>query len=121
MSFSFPGSINLPVLNLDQRKSVGTKYHEDSFMARKIGAGMVAENIAKHMANYFIDKPQTYVPLVYCWRGGQRSRSLALVLEQTGFKPVLLTGGYKTYRKKVVKDLKEMPSKFRFIVLSGKF
>jgi hypothetical protein len=39
--------------------------------------------------------------LVYCWRGGERSLSLAHVLSRCGFNVTLVAGGYKAYRRQV--------------------
>ena len=56
------------------------------FEAKKLGAGLVAANIARHIAQHVLDKPRSWKPLAYCWRGGKRSGSLALVLDQIGFR-----------------------------------
>ena len=74
-----PGSINLPVLTDLERSEVGTLYKQvDPFVARKRGAVLTSLNIAKHL-EVFIEKSKDWRPLVYCWRGGQRSTSMALV------------------------------------------
>jgi tRNA 2-selenouridine synthase len=115
-----PGAINLPVLTDAERAKVGTIYRQISpFEARKIGAGLVAANIAQHIAQHFITKPKTYRPLIYCWRGSQRSGSLALVLSQIGWRVTLLTGGYKTYRHWVQTQLNQLVGQFTYRVISG--
>ena len=76
-----PGAVNLPVLDDDERARVGTMYVQVSaFEARKVGAAIVARNIARIVETYARDKPREWAPLVYCWRGGQRSRALVHVL-----------------------------------------
>ena len=68
-----PGAINLPVLYDAERARVGTQYKQvSSFEAKKIGAALVSRNIAQHLDTWFADKPKSYRPLVYCWRGGRR-------------------------------------------------
>lgn len=115
-----PGAINLPVLNDPQREKVGTIYKQvDPFTARKIGAALVAQNIATHLTAHFANKDKNYSPLVYCWRGGQRSHSMATVLSQIGWKVTLLEGGYKTYRAYVREQLAELPRQFSYQVLCG--
>lgn len=115
-----PGAINLPVLTDDERATVGTIYKQESvFEARKIGAGLVSANIAKHLRTHFSDKPGGYRPLVYCWRGGQRSRSMATVMAEVGWPLTLLKGGYKAFRKRVLSDLDTAPRRFRYRVLAG--
>jgi tRNA 2-selenouridine synthase len=72
-----PGAINLPVLSNDERAEVGTIYvQDDPFKARKIGAALVAKNTADHLQTALKDMPGAWRPLVYCWRGGQRSGRL---------------------------------------------
>jgi len=115
-----PGAINLPVLDDAQRALVGTLYkRESAFVARRLGAGLVSENIGRHLAGHLADKPADYAPLVYCWRGGQRSQSMAHVLERVGWTVSLLTQGYKTFRRRVRTDLEVLPQTFRYHVLAG--
>jgi tRNA 2-selenouridine synthase len=116
-----PGAVNLPVLSDDERARVGTIYKQvNPFEARKVGAALVSRNIARHLDEHFADKPKEYRPLVYCWRGGQRSGSFALVLGQVGFRTALLGGGYKTYRAEVMDGMREMAPRFDFRVLAGR-
>ena len=115
-----PGAINLPVLDDAERQRVGTIYVQQSaFEARKIGAALVARNIAGICERYARDKPREFAPLVYCWRGGQRSRSLTHVLAEIGFRPVQLDGGYRAWRRHVVMMLEHLPQEFRFRVVCG--
>ena len=73
-----PGAVNHPVLNDEERALVGTIYKQKSaFEARRIGGGLVAANLGRHWAEAFADKPESWRPLVYCWRGGRPSRSCA--------------------------------------------
>src|SRR6266511_2102838 len=58
-------------------------------------------------------------PLVYCWRGGQRSRALTQVLNEIGWRAVQLEGGYRAYRRHVVAELARLPLRFRFVVICG--
>ncbi len=115
-----PGAINLPVLDDAERQRVGTLYKQvSSFEAKKVGAALVARNIASHLDTWFGDKPKTYRPLVYCWRGGNRSGSLTHVLQKIGFAALQLEGGYKAYRRHVVAELERLPALFRYHVVCG--
>ena len=97
-----PGAINLPSLNDSERAEVGTIYVQVSrFDARKIGAAMVARNIAMHLEGALKEMDGAWRPLVYCWRGGQRSGAFASYLKQIGWRADTLDGGYKTYRRLV--------------------
>ena len=115
-----PGAINLPVLDDEERARVGTIYKQVSpFTARKIGAALVSRNAAKHLEGPLADKPGGWRPLVYCWRGGQRSGSFATILAQIGWRVETIAGGYKAWRALVVKALYDTPVASRVIVLDG--
>ena len=115
-----PGAINLPVLSDAERATVGTVYvRKDRFLARKIGAALVARNAAAHLEGPLSDKDGGWRPLVYCWRGGQRSGSFASILAQVGWRVELIEGGYKTYRRLVVAALYDDPLPHRLILLDG--
>jgi tRNA 2-selenouridine synthase len=115
-----PNAINLPILNQTQHGEVGTKYKGNPFQARKMGASYVARNIADMLDSFFCNKDTTSCqPLIYCFRGGQRSQSLTHILSQIGYRTYFLEGGYKSYRQQVVKQLKEETKKYTFVLLSG--
>jgi tRNA 2-selenouridine synthase len=115
-----PGAINWPSLDDAQRHEVGTLYKQVSpFEARKRGASLVAANIARHIAREVIDKPREWKPLVYCWRGGQRSGSLSLVLGQIGFQVQIVEGGYKAFRAAVLAELPALVQKLSWRVICG--
>ncbi len=113
-----PGAINLPVLDDAERAEVGTIYKQSPFTARKTGAALVSKNISQHLTEHFALKEKDYHPLLYCWRGGQRSNSMALVLTQIGWQVTLLDGGYKTYRADVRDRLQQLPQ-FTYRLLCG--
>jgi tRNA 2-selenouridine synthase len=115
-----PGAISCPVLDNEERARVGTIYKQESpFDAKKLGAALVAKNIARHIENTFVEKPKTWRPLVYCWRGGKRSGAMAHVLREVGWEAKSLDGGYKAYRRYVVDALATLPERFTFRVIHG--
>jgi len=115
-----PGAVSAPVLDDAERSRVGTVYKQVStFDAKKIGAALVAQNIARHVETLFADKPRGWRPLVYCWRGGKRSAAMAHVLREIGWDAVTLEGGYKAYRRHVVERLARLPAAFTFRVIHG--
>ncbi|OON63099.1 tRNA 2-selenouridine(34) synthase MnmH [Massilia sp. KIM] len=114
-----PGAISCPVLNDEERVRVGTLYKQvGAFEAKKVGAPLVAANIARHIEQLFADKPRDWKPLVYCWRGGNRSGSLAHILAKIGWPVVQLDGGYKAYRAHVAAALLDPPP-VQFRVVCG--
>jgi len=98
-----PGAVNLPVLDNAERAEVGTLHNTrgEKHLARQLGAAYISANTSRFLKQHFYGKDLTYRPLVYCWRGGQRSRSLAIILKEIGFCPSVLQGGWKEYRKLV--------------------
>lgn len=113
-----PGAINCPVLSDEERARVGTLYKQVSpFDARKVGGALVARNIAQHLESQFQDRPKNWRPLIYCWRGGQRSGAMATIFSQVGWSVGQLEGGYKAYRHQVLRELGELPPTLRFTVL----
>lgn len=115
-----PHAVNWPSLSDAERALVGTEYKQVSpFVAQKRGAALVARNIARHIEREVMDKPKDWSPLIYCWRGGKRSGSLALVLSQIGFRVHVLEGGYRAFRSEVVQQLEAAGSLLRFQVLCG--
>ena len=98
-----PGAVNLPVLSDAERAKVGTVYKQVSpFDARKLGGAMVAANAARHIAGPLAGFGGGWRPLVYCWRGGQRSGAFATILAQIGWRVGRIEGGYKAWRALVV-------------------
>ncbi len=115
-----PGAINLPVLSDEERAQVGTIYVQTSrFLARKLGAAHVSRNIAHHLETALADQEGGFKPLIYCWRGGQRSNAMATVLSQVGWRTGLLEGGYKTYRRMVQTRLYDEALDLKLVLLDG--
>ncbi|WP_409994727.1 tRNA 2-selenouridine(34) synthase MnmH [Denitratisoma sp. DHT3] len=115
-----PGAINCPVLDDAERARVGVLYKQVSpFAARVAGAPLIARNIARHIDERFADRPRTWTPLVYCWRGGQRSGAFTHILREIGWNAQRLEGGHKSWRHHVVAELEALPGRFSFRILSG--
>ncbi|HXX12988.1 MAG TPA: tRNA 2-selenouridine(34) synthase MnmH [Burkholderiales bacterium] len=115
-----PGAVNRPVLSDDERARVGTLYKQVSaFSGRKLGAALVSRNIGDHVETSFMDKPRAWRPLVYCWRGGQRSAAMVHVLREIGWEAQRLEGGYRAYRRTVVAELPLLARRYRFRVVCG--
>ncbi len=116
-----PGAVNWPVLDDDERREVGTEHKQVSpFDAKKIGAAMVATRIGDLLQAHVQDKPRDWLPLVYCWRGGKRSGTLAWFLDQIGFRTTLVQGGYKAFREQVREQLETLPLTFAYVVIAGR-
>ncbi|WP_173068903.1 tRNA 2-selenouridine(34) synthase MnmH [Sulfurimicrobium lacus] len=115
-----PGALNFPVLDDEERARIGTMYKQvSSFDAKKAGAALVSRNIGLHLERGLAARPKGWKPLVYCWRGGQRSGSMAHVLGQIGWHVGQMDGGYKAYRRQVLEDLTTLPARFQWRVVCG--
>ena len=116
-----PGAVNWPSLNDEERQRVGTEYKQVSpFDARKRGAVLVARNIAAHVERELATKTRDWRPLVYCWRGGQRSGALATVLDHIGFQVRVLEGGYREFRRAVREQLDTLPAGLNLVAVCGR-
>jgi len=115
-----PGAVNLPVLSDAERARVGTIYmQEDRFLARKVGAALVARNAAAHLEGALAGRGGGYRPLVYCWRGGQRSGSFTGILQQIGWRADTIDGGYRSYRRLVSAALYDTGFPARIVLIDG--
>ena len=115
-----PGAINCPVLNDAERAQVGTLYKQTgAFEAKKIGAALVTHNIAQHLQQTLAEKPRDWKPLIYCWRGGNRSGAMAHILAKIGWPAIQLDGGYREYRRAVLSWLDSEPQTLSFRVICG--
>lgn len=115
-----PGAINCPVLSNEERVTIGTIYKQVSpFEAKRLGAAMVAANLAKHLHETFADKPANWKPLVYCWRGGLRSGSMVTWLRLVGWDAQQLAGGYKSFRHHVMAQIADIVPQLQLRVLCG--
>ena len=114
-----PGAMNLPVLSDIERARVGEIYAGDSFAARKIGAALVARNVAAHLEGPLAEMGGGWRPLVYCWRGGRRSDAFATILRQVGWRAETVDGGYRAYRRLVAEAMHGRSLPFRLVLLDG--
>ncbi len=115
-----PGAVNWPTLDNTERITIGTMYKQvNPFEAKKRGAALSARNIAAHIEREVLDKPKGWKPLVYCWRGGNRSGALATILGAIGFQATLIEGGYKAWRAALVDDIPRLAQRLQYRVVCG--
>jgi tRNA 2-selenouridine synthase len=115
-----PGAVNLPVLYDDERAEVGRLYVQVSrFDARRLGGAMVARNVAAHLENFLAPLPEHARLLLYCWRGGQRSKAMATILHAVGWNVTLMAAGYKGYRAHVREAMERLCPQLQCRILTG--
>ena len=115
-----PNAVNWPSLNDDERIAIGTMYKQvNAFEAKKRGAALVARNAAHHIETHLLDAPKAWRPLLYCWRGGNRSGAQATILSAIGFHVTLLEGGYKAFRAALLTHIPEQVARLKWRVIAG--
>ena len=115
-----PNAVNWPSLNDDERIAIGTMYKQvNAFEAKKRGAALVARNAAHHIETHLLDAPKQWRPLLYCWRGGNRSGAQATILSAIGFHVTLLEGGYKAFRAALLTHIPEQVARLKWRVIAG--
>ena len=113
-----PGAFNVPVLNDEHRKIVGTIYKQaGKEKAILKGLELLGPDISTRLklAIQYCQKEQNII--IHCWRGGMRSQFFAFIMEFYGFKVKVLQGGYKAFRNHVLNSFK-LP--YQINVLGGK-
>ncbi len=116
---AFPGAVNIPILNDEERHLVGISYRSDGpDAAEKLGYELVAgDEKAQRLERWidFVDQnPGTFL---YCFRGGKRSQIACEWLKDVGTKVTRIPGGYKSMRRFLLDQFQNIP---RLLVVSGK-
>jgi tRNA 2-selenouridine synthase len=114
-----PGAVNLPVVDDAQYAEVGIRHKTDKHGAYLVGVEYSLRNIADQIKPLISRYGETDRFLVYCFRGGKRSRLWADNLRTIGFQVDVLAGGWKRYRQWVRESLDELPARFSYVVLAG--
>lgn len=114
-----PGAINLPVVTQAEYAEVGTLHRVNPHAAYLQGAQLALRNVARHIAEVFSAYPAGTRLLVYCFRGGKRSKAFSDPLRTIGFEVDVLPGGWKAYRAWVREELAALPARLSWRVLTG--
>ncbi len=99
-----PGAFNVPVMNDEERAAVGTAYKRNGRQNAILKGLELTGPYLKDRLKSAAKKVKNDRVLVYCWRGGMRSGFFSYLLEFYGLKPVVLKGGYKSFRHLVLKE-----------------
>ena len=113
-----PNAINVPILNNEERAIVGTLYKQVSQeIAIERGMEFFGKNLPSIISAANQQKNKTMI--IYCWRGGLRSKTVTSLLESLNYKVRQLKGGYKAYRAHVKEKLEKYHIKPKIVVLYG--
>lgn len=100
-----PGAVNIPLFNDEERDAVGKAYKQRGRRAAVLeGLKHIGPDLAAKLKEAIKIAPAGDL-LVYCWRGGMRSDSMAWLFSTGDLKPLLLEGGYKSYRNYLLDQL----------------
>lgn len=116
---SIPGAVNMPLFDNGEREKLGLVYHrEGEAAARRCALALAAPRLPA-LVDEITGAAGDKIPVLYCWRGGQRSRSTHIILELAGITSYRLLGGYRAYRRLVYQRLQNYPLQSKFAVLHG--
>jgi tRNA 2-selenouridine synthase len=114
-----PGALNLPVVSQEEFAEVGTLHRTNPHGAYVLGAQYALRNIARHIAEVIAPRKPSDRILIYCFRGGKRSRAWADPVRNIGYTVDVLPGGWKAYRAWVREELARLSTAFDWRVLTG--
>lgn len=115
---TIPGAVNIPIFNNEERVKIGTVYTQESpKKAMEMGL-LIASAKLPSLYKKVEDLAGKTPVMLFCWRGGMRSKSLAVILDLMGLSVLRLSGGYKAYRRSLVEYFEaEFP--FHVVILRG--
>ena len=116
---SIRNAINLPILDDEKRKKVGTCYKKNGQTAAiALGYELVSENIKENLVDSWT-KAVEKGSLICCWRGGLRSIITQNWLQESGVNLPRISGGYKALRRTCIEVIQDC-SHENFIVIAGR-
>jgi len=113
-----PGAVGFPLFSDEERAQVGTAYKKQGpEKALHIGLDIVGPKMT-HMLRCAAQLAPDRRVALHCWRGGQRSQSVAWLLRMGGFDVKLLSGGYKNYRQYLLDSFENR--RWKLVVIGGR-
>jgi len=115
-----PGAVNIPIFDNEERVIIGTLYKQTgSKEAKKKGIEIVASKLTDIYDKVGREESKGKDIVMYCARGGMRSRSLVELLGSLGHRVYQLDGGYKAYRRYVLENLETLIESKKVVVIHG--
>lgn len=101
-----PNAINVPIFTDEERAEIGTLYkHEGQKAAKWRAMELVSPKLPQLLTKIKDIEEQGKKPLLYCWRGGMRSQSIAHFAMASGLHIQRLDGGFRSFREYVVENI----------------
>jgi tRNA 2-selenouridine synthase len=112
-----PGAVSIPLFTDEERAQVGTAYvQQGKDEAIRLGLQIVGPRLTQYVDTVRVFAAERPL-LVYCWRGGMRSASLAWLFETAGFDVSTVVGGYKAFRRNV---LASFTAPWKLVIIGGR-
>ncbi|MCX8076366.1 MAG: tRNA 2-selenouridine(34) synthase MnmH [Aquificaceae bacterium] len=119
--FHVPGAVNVPLFEDEEKRLIGVVYRGEGVeRAKELGYEIAWKKLEGFLQTFRRLKENYRHVVVYCWRGGLRSKELCKVLSSMGVDVLRLEGGYRAYREFILKDMEKLLQNKRFVVLTGK-
>ncbi len=118
---AFPNTINLPLMNDEERHIVGIKYKQaGNAKAVELGHQLVSGKIKESRVNAWIEQIKAHPnSMIYCFRGGQRSQISQQWIKEAGYEITRLEGGYKAFRNYLIDINDTIIKNKKMIILGG--
>lgn len=116
---SIPNAVNIPLFDDEQRKEIGTIYKQiGAEQAKWRAMELISPKLPSLLAQIRDLAKDGHIPVLFCWRGGMRSKSVATFMEFAGFSVHRIEGGYRAYRQEILEQIPRLiPAKT--VVLHG--
>ncbi|MCY0869380.1 MAG: tRNA 2-selenouridine(34) synthase MnmH [Firmicutes bacterium] len=102
---TIPDALSVPLFDDEQRARIGTVYKQAG-RERAMDLGL---ELASARLPALVSEVRALLcgrtPVVFCWRGGMRSRTVTTVLDLMGMPSLRLVGGYRAYRQYIVDEI----------------
>ncbi|RMH79912.1 MAG: tRNA 2-selenouridine(34) synthase MnmH [Acidobacteria bacterium] len=119
--FHIPGAVNLPLFDDYEKRIIGLLYRERGLEeAKEAGYKIAGGKVGRFIERFEQLRRQYKHVVVYCWRGGLRSKELCKVLKSYGIDVYRLIGGYRAYRNYILSDMGRILEDRSLLVLTGK-
>ena len=119
---AYPQSVNVPILDDDQRCAVGTCYKQNGQDAAiALGHELITPELKEQRIQawkaHAEAHPQGYL---YCFRGGLRSRITQAWLKEAGLDYPLVVGGYKAMRTFLIEEMEKNIQEIPMVLVGGR-
>ena len=119
---AFPNTVNLPLMDDEERHLVGIRYKEEGneaavALGHELVSGETKRRRVEAWCEFVRNHPEA---LLYCFRGGQRSQISQRWMAEAGCSVPRIKGGYKAFRRYLIEETERSLERFEPLVLGGR-